>query len=76
MCFTPIHTSLRSNLLIYFALEEDQSEPPTFGLRSPPSDEGGLNNRVPGAFGDRANNQRNKKMPPKVNGTKVISLHS
>ena len=74
MHFIFVYASLRSSLLIYFVLEEDQREPPSFGLRSPPSDEGGLNNRVPGAFGDRANNQRNKKMPPKVSQTKVISL--
>ena len=71
-----VYASLRNSLLIYFVLEEDQREPPSFGLRSPPSDEGGLNNRVPGAFGDRANNQRNKKMPPKVSETKVISHRS
>lgn len=45
--------------------DDDLPEPPHFmrnALRSPPSDEGGINNRVPGAFGDRAN--RFKKPSP------------
>ena len=48
--------------LLFFSLFYLEEEPPSYQIRSPPSDEGALN-RAPGAFGDRA--QRLKKPPAK-----------
>jgi len=54
----------RSNRLSRENIVSDDDNYSNHGLRSPPSDEGNLNNRVPGAFGDRAPKYK-KSAPPK-----------